>query len=72
MAMFDKLLANLKASRKTIVFTEGTDARILEAAARLQADDLMNVILCGNKDAVAAAAKAARINTLDFFIEILI
>ena len=25
MGMFDKLLANLKASRKTIVFTEGTD-----------------------------------------------
>ena len=32
MAMFDKLLANLKASKKTIVFTEGTDPRILSAA----------------------------------------
>ena len=58
MAMFDKLLANLKASRKTIVFTEGTDARILEAAAKLQKEDLMDVILCGNVDAVKAAAKA--------------
>ncbi len=29
MGMFDKLLANLKNSRKTIVFTEGTDLRIL-------------------------------------------
>ncbi|MCR5349711.1 MAG: phosphate acetyltransferase [Acholeplasmatales bacterium] len=57
MAMFDKLIANLKSSRKTIVFTEGTDARILEAAARLQKDDLMDVILCGNVDAVKAAAK---------------
>jgi len=58
MAMFDKLLANLKASRKTIVFTEGTDARILDAAAKLLAEDLMDVILCGNADEVKAAAQA--------------
>ena len=30
--MFDKLLGNLKSSRKTIVFTEGNDVRILSAA----------------------------------------
>ena len=57
MAMFDKLIANLKSKRKTIVFTEGTDKRILEAASRLQKDDLMDVILCGNVDAVKNAAK---------------
>ena len=62
MAMFDKLLANLKASRKTIVFTEGTDARILDAAAKLLAEDLMGVILCGNADEVKAAAKAGNFN----------
>ena len=62
MAMFDKLLANLKASRKTIVFTEGTDARILDAAAKLLAEDLMGVILCGNVDEVKAAAKAGNFN----------
>ena len=56
MAMFDKLLANLKASRKTIVLTEGTDARILDAAARLLGEDIMDVILCGNVDEVKAAA----------------
>ena len=56
MAMFDKLLANLKASRKTIVFTEGTDARILDAAAKLLAEGLMDVILCGNVDDVKKAA----------------
>ena len=58
MAMFDKLLANLKASRKTIVFTEGTDPRILSAAERLMKEDLMGVILCGNADEVKAAAAA--------------
>jgi phosphate acetyltransferase len=56
MAMFDKLLENLKASRKKIVFTEGTDARILSAASRLLAEDLMDVILCGNPDDVKKAA----------------
>ena len=62
MAMFDKLLVNLKASRKTIVFTEGTDARILDAAAKLLAEDLMGVILCGNVDEVKAAAAAGNFN----------
>ena len=57
MSMFDKLLANLKAKRKTIVLTEGTDKRILSAAARLLAEDLMDVILCGNVDEVKAASK---------------
>ena len=56
MGMFDKLLANLKASRKTIVLTEGTDARILSAAARLLEENLMDVILCGNVEEVKAAA----------------
>ena len=56
MAMFDKLLANLKADRKTIVFTEGTDERILSATAKLLSEDIMDVILCGNPDEVKAAA----------------
>ena len=59
MAMFDKLLDNLKASRKTIVFTEGTDARILSAAAKLLSEDLMDVILCGNADEVRLLLRTA-------------
>lgn len=55
--MFTKLLQALKDNRRTIVFTEGTDARILEAASRLIADDLMNVILVGEPSAVKAAAE---------------
>jgi len=54
--MFTKLYEALKANRRTIVFTEGHDARILEAAARLKADDLMDVILVGNVDTVKAEA----------------
>ena len=33
--MFDNLVEKLKANPKRIVYTEGTDARILESAARL-------------------------------------
>ncbi len=55
--MFTKLLDALKATRRTIVFTEGPDARILEAASRLMKEDLMDVILIGNVDEVKAAAE---------------
>ena len=57
MGMFDKLIANLRASRKTIVFTEGVDPRIQSAAERLLKEDLMDVILCGNPAEVKAAAE---------------
>ncbi|MBR4362027.1 MAG: phosphate acetyltransferase [Ruminococcus sp.] len=56
MGMFDKLIANLKASKKTIVFTEGEDKRILSAADRLLSEGLMGVILCGDPAKVKAAA----------------
>ena len=62
MGMFDKLIANLKASKKTIVFTEGTDARILSAADRLLKEELMDVVLCGKADEVKAAAAAGGFN----------
>ena len=62
MAMFDKLVSNLKESRKTIVFTEGTDARILSATDRLLKEDLMDVVLCGNKEEVEKAAKEGGFN----------
>lgn len=55
--MFTALLKNLKENRRTIVFTEGPDARILEAASRLLSEDLMNVILVGCVADVKAAAE---------------
>ncbi len=54
--MFDKLIEKVKAQPKTIVFTEGTDARILSAASRLLSEGLMGVVLVGNVDEVKAAA----------------
>ena len=54
--MFENLVATLKANRRKIVFTEGSDARILEAATRLKKDDILDSILVGNVDEVKAAA----------------
>ena len=42
--MFENLISALKAEKRTIVFTEGEDARILEAASRLKKDGLMDSI----------------------------
>ena len=60
--MFNSLIATLKANSRTIVFTEGHDARILEASARLLADGLMKVVLVGNVDEVKAAAEKGGFN----------
>lgn len=60
--MFDKLIEKVKAQPKTIVFTEGTDARIQEATAKLLAEGLMKVVLVGNVDEVKAAAAKGGFN----------
>lgn len=54
--MFDEIISKLKANKKTIVFTEGEDARILEAATRLTKDGIMDVLLCGDPEKIKAAA----------------
>lgn len=56
--MFDKLIENLKANPRTIVFTEGPDARILEATVRLKEGAFLKPILVGKVSEVEAAAKA--------------
>lgn len=56
--MFENLVDVLKKNPRKIVYTEGADARILEAAARLKKDGFLTPILVGNVDEVTAAAKA--------------
>ncbi len=60
--MFAKLNEALRANPRTIVFTEGTDARILSAADRLLSEGLMGVVLVGEVEAVKAAAAAGGYN----------
>ena len=54
--MFENLVEILKANPRKIVYTEGTDARILESAARLKKDGFLTPVLVGNVDEVKAAA----------------
>ena len=54
--MFNSMIETLKANPRSIVFTEGHDARILEATARLKAEGFLKVILVGNVDEVKANA----------------
>ena len=54
--MFDRLIEMLKANPRKIVFTEGHDARILDAAARLKKEGFLTPILIGSVEAVRAKA----------------
>lgn len=59
---FGTLIDILKKSPKKIVFTEGTDARILEASSRLLASNFLHPILVGKPDEVLAAAEDTGFN----------
>ena len=56
---FSGMISQLKGKGKTIVFTEGTDARIIEAASRLIKEEILTPIMIGDKEAVLKAAEAA-------------
>ena len=55
--MFEKLIETLKANHRTIVFTEGEDARILDAAEKLLKGGFLGVVLVGPADGIRAAAE---------------
>lgn len=59
---FGAMIDKLKKAPKTIVLTEGTDPRILEAASRLLASNFLTPILLGNADKIAKAAEDAGYN----------
>ena len=56
--MFDRLIEKLKTAPKKIVFTEGSDERILSATDRLKKEGFLTPILIGNPDEVKSAAAA--------------
>ena len=62
MHMFQNLIDKLKAHPRKIVFTEGTDPRILEASARLLSGTFLTPVLVGNGEEVQAAAEKAGFN----------
>ena len=54
--MLTKMIKSLKKNPRTIVFPEGSDYRILDAAQRLTQEKILNVILLGNEEEIKAAA----------------
>lgn len=59
---FGQLIDVLKKSPKKIVFTEGNDPRILEAASRLLASNFLHPILIGDTEEIMAQAEDAGFN----------
>ncbi len=59
---FGAMIKQLKKNPKTIVFTEGSDPRILEAASRLLASSFLTPILLGKEEEVQDAAEEAGYN----------
>jgi phosphate acetyltransferase len=59
---FGQLIDILKKDPKKIVFTEGTDPRILEAASRLLAGTFLHPILIGKPDDIMKAAEESGFN----------
>ncbi len=58
--MFDKIAEKVKGSGFRLVFTEGFDPRIIEAASRLKKEKILEPVLLGNPDAIYE--KASEIN----------
>ena len=59
---FGAMIDKLKKAPKTIVLTEGTDPRVLEAASRLLASNFLKPILLGNEEKIQKAAEDAGYN----------
>ncbi len=66
MELFDSLKFKIVRRKIKIVFPEATDSRILGAAARLKAEELLEPVLVGNRDEIAKAAKARGLQADNF------
>ena len=60
--MFEFLIKKLKAHPRKIVFTEGTDPRILEASARLLSGTFLTPVLVGNAEEIQKASEEIGFN----------
>lgn len=68
MELFDSLKFKIVRRNIKIVFPEATDPRILGAAARLKAEELVEPVLIGSKEEITKAAAARGITTENFEI----
>ena len=66
--MFEALIEKLKKNPTTLVFTEGPDPRILEAASRLKKEGILEPLLVGSPEEVQAAAAKGGFDITDIRI----
>ena len=66
--MFENLVEKLKKNPTSLVFTEGPDPRILEAASRLKKEGILEPLLVGNPEEVQAAAAKGGFDITDIRI----
>ena len=59
---FEEMVTKLKKDPKTIVFTEGSDPRIIEAASRLLSGTFLKPILLGNEKKIREEAEKEGFN----------
>ena len=57
--MFENLVAQLKAEKRSLVLPEGSDLRIIEGASRLYKEGILNPILIGCPDEIRSKASEA-------------
>ena len=57
-AFLDSIVKRAQAQKKTIVLPEGDDPRTLEAAERVLADGVADLIILGDADAIAGSGRA--------------
>ncbi len=57
MGFIDVIKSRARENKQTIVLPETNDLRILEAASKVLAEDIANIILIGNKDEIAKNAQ---------------
>lgn len=55
--MFERMIEQLKTKHQKLVFTEGSDSRILEAASRLKQEQILEPILLGNPEDIRVVSR---------------
>ena len=65
MELLDQIKSNAKKQRKTIVLSEGTEERTIQAADRIIAEDIANIILIGNPAEIESLAGKYRLRNIE-------
>lgn len=65
MELLDQIKSNAKKQRKTIVLSEGTEERTIQAADRIIAEGIANIILIGNPAEIESLAGKYRLRNIE-------